>query len=113
VILLDERLDRRTARCVLAHELGHMALGHHGGPVFADSGWRARRQESDADRWAATRLVDVHELARVAAERPHDPASMARHLRITDHMLNVWLRQVGPRARAVLHGTVAAVDHAA
>lgn len=64
----DRRLTRlrpgmnaRLHRCVLAHELGHHALGHtptHFGPVHA-------KQERAAEEWGATRLFTIDDYRHV------------------------------------------------
>ncbi|HET8615479.1 MAG TPA: ImmA/IrrE family metallo-endopeptidase [Actinomycetales bacterium] len=92
VILLDVRLDRRTARCVLAHELGHALLGHTGAPPFGDVGWLARRQEAEADRWAAQRLLDAADVAAALAAHPDDAEQAALELDVTTAVLRTWLR---------------------
>ncbi len=94
VILLDERLDRRTARCVLAHELGHALLGHTGAPPFGDVGWLAVRQEAQADRWAARRLLRGTDVTRVLATFPDDCEAAAQELDVTVEVLQTWLRDV-------------------
>jgi Zn-dependent peptidase ImmA (M78 family) len=91
VILLDDRLDRRTARCVLAHELGHALLGHTGAPPFGDVGWLARRQEAQADRWAADRLLDHADVVAVLAAYPDDVDQAALELDVTTGVLRTWL----------------------
>ena len=93
VILLDERLDRRTARCVLAHELGHALLGHSGAPPYGDARWLATRQEEQADRWAARRLVRPPDLAAALAAHPDDPAAVAAELHVTVDVVATWWRQ--------------------
>lgn len=113
VILLDVRLDRRTARCVLAHELGHALLGHTGAPPFGDTGWLAVRQEDQADRWAARRLVRAPDAARALAVHPDDPAAAAAELDVTGEVLATWWRQASPDDRAVVVRTSGRVEPAA
>lgn len=59
VILLDRRLQRAERNAVLAHEIAHVDLAH----VMTGRKWFDRRQERDADRLAADRLVDLVRLA--------------------------------------------------
>lgn len=59
VILLERTLDRAERNTVLAHEIAHIDLDH----VTTGRKWFDRRQERDADRLAATRLVDLDDLA--------------------------------------------------
>lgn len=94
VILLDDRLDRRAARCVLAHELGHVALGHAGLPDVAGAHRLSARAERAADRWAARRLVPVPELRRAVALYPDDEAAAAAELDVTAEVLRVRLADV-------------------
>jgi Zn-dependent peptidase ImmA (M78 family) len=113
VILLDARLDRRAARCVLAHELGHVALGHTGAPVFRDVGWLAVRQEAQADSWAARRLLRAPDVARALAAHPTDLEAAALELHVTTHVLRTWLREMTPADRATLDRRSAAIEPAA
>ena len=102
VILLDERLDRREARCVLAHELAHALLGHAGCPPgYAERGWLARRQEAQADRWAARRLLALPQLADVLAERL-DVEAAAAALDVTAGVLRCRLDGLDPGERSAL-----------
>lgn len=64
-IVIDDRLTRVERRCVVAHELAHIDLGHHeqaatGGPGTARI---ARHREREADVLAATRLINLDALA--------------------------------------------------
>lgn len=52
-IALDPRMHRRQRRAVLAHELIHAERGDDGTHV---------KQEAHADKEAARRLVDIHQL---------------------------------------------------
>lgn len=92
VILLDRGLDRRTARCVLAHELAHALLGHTGEPPFKDVEWLAARQEVQADRWAARRLLDPADVWCALAAHPDDRDAAALELDVTPDVLSTWLR---------------------
>jgi Zn-dependent peptidase ImmA (M78 family) len=59
VILLSDRMDRAERNTTLAHEIAHIDLGHRS----TGRRWFDQRQERDADRLAATRLVGLDELA--------------------------------------------------
>ncbi|GLJ78667.1 ImmA/IrrE family metallo-endopeptidase [Microbacterium imperiale] len=55
LIRLRPGMNARLHRCVLAHELGHHALGHtptRFGPVHA-------KQERAAEEWGALRLISI------------------------------------------------------
>jgi Zn-dependent peptidase ImmA (M78 family) len=97
VILLDDRLDRRAARCVLAHELGHVVLGHTGLPDVTGADHLAARIEGAADRWAARRLLPAAELRRALALYPDDEAAAAAELDVTADVLRLRLRDVARR----------------
>lgn len=98
VILLDDRLDRRAARCVLAHELAHVALGHDGYPEVADAGRLAVRAEGAADAWAARRLVAAEALAAALAAHPDDTEAVALQLDVTPDVVRRRLGDVDARA---------------
>jgi Zn-dependent peptidase ImmA (M78 family) len=102
VILLDERLSRREARCVLAHELGHVALGHSGLPDVLGAERAARRLEGAADRWAATRLIGPAALARALVLHPDDADAAAAELDVTPEVLAHRLLGLRPHERARL-----------
>ena len=59
--------ERRRARFTIAHEVGHVALGHQGRRFRGDSGAagkalvsKIRQQERDAERFAAAFLAPAH-----------------------------------------------------
>jgi hypothetical protein len=59
--------DRRRARFTLAHEIGHMALGHDGShrrgatsAIAKELGRKVGRAEREAERFAAAFLVPAH-----------------------------------------------------
>lgn len=58
VILLEVTLDRPNRNGVLAHEVAHLDLGHSRSGIP----WFDRRQEYDADRLAAARLLPIERL---------------------------------------------------
>ena len=101
-IVLDDRLGRVGRRCVLAHELAHVDLGHHhqlagNGP---GTGRLARRNESAADLLAARRLLPESLLvgALAGAAGLSDAAEL---LDVTPRLLAVRLRCLGSEERAL------------
>lgn len=113
MILVDERLDGCQTRCVVAHELGHAVLGHGWSPDFADVDWLARRQERQADQWAARRLVTVDALAEALVAHPDDRAAAACFLDVTVDVLADRLAAVDDAERAVIRARCAALESAA
>ncbi|MCT1477703.1 ImmA/IrrE family metallo-endopeptidase [Microbacterium sp. p3-SID336] len=99
-IRLAPGMSRRTARSVLAHELGHAQLGHH--PTALASA-RAR-QERRADEWAARRLITPAAYAEAEAARGTHLASLAFELDVTIELVAAFQRLLrqdpGPRAAA-------------
>lgn len=70
------------ARCTLMHELGHAHYGHEG----VDG-----KQEFQANRWAARRLLDLDEVAEAARQEQCGAAAAAR-LDVLPSVLNIYLR---------------------
>jgi len=90
VILLDRGLDAIGRRCALAHELVHMDRTHR--PL---GGWFGRRQENEADKIAAARLLeDVGVIADALCVHPLDPEMVAEHLGVTVPVLRRRLAQL-------------------
>ena len=101
-IVLDDRLTRVGRRVVLAHELAHVDLGH------AEMAWfgvktddLGRLLESQADRLAARRLIQVNDLADAIAAS-EDTWTVAEELDVDVDTLWIRLRHLNPRERAVL-----------
>ena len=113
VILVDDRLDDRETRCVVAHELAHAVLGHRGCPEFGDREWLARRLEADADRWAACRLVPLVALGDALVTHPDDEEAVAVQLGVTTDVLRTRLVELDPAERRQLRARGAAVETAA
>lgn len=113
VILLDERLGAREARCVLAHELGHAVLGHEGCRDYAHSQWLARRMEVAADRWAAVRLVSLEQLARAVAAAPQDVEQVAAQTDVTVDVLQNRLTALSSAEATMLAEVAAGTGRAA
>lgn len=99
VILMRPGLLQVERRCSLAHELGHRALGHTGQCAYPDSRRQARRAEHHADRWAARKLIEVEDLARVS-QWANGRAEAADELWVTPHMLEVRIDGLHPAERA-------------
>lgn len=85
-IRLDPGLSVRTARSVLAHELGHATLGH---TVAADPATR-RRQEQRADEWAARLMITPAAYAAAEALRGTHRASLAFELGVTVELVAAY-----------------------
>jgi Zn-dependent peptidase ImmA (M78 family) len=113
MILVDDRLDDRATRCVVAHELAHAVLGHRGCPEFGDDEWFARRLEGEADRWAARRLVPLDDLAEVLAVHPDDEEAAAGQLGVTVDVLRTRLAALDADEREHLARRGAAREPAA
>lgn len=80
-IIISKHLDPATARCTLAHELGHAILGHDCSTPIA---------EREADRWAAKTLLTPAEVHQAAQEVGGHPAAIAAELGVTPHLLATW-----------------------
>lgn len=113
VVLLDDRLDRREARCVLAHELAHALLGHEACHDYGDSNWLALRVEAAADDWAARRLVTCQALGEALAEHPDDLEAVALRLDVMTDVVRHRLRALTDRERRALARRVARAGRAA
>ena len=81
-IVLKPRMRALVERTVLAHELGHVCLGH-----LDDR----PKHELQADRFAARHLIHPDRLREVAACTP-DPAQWALELQVTPRVLETYLR---------------------
>jgi Zn-dependent peptidase ImmA (M78 family) len=93
-IRLDPGMSARTMRSVLAHELGHAALGH---TVTTHDALR-RRQERQADAWAARLLITPAAYAAAEALRGTHRASLAFELGVTVELVIAFqdlLQRVG------------------
>lgn len=86
-IFLQSRMRAIHERSVLAHEIGHVCLGHRD---------TTPRNEKLADRWAARHLIDVDELKR-AAQSTEDLGSWCHELNVSADILDRFL-QDRPRA---------------
>lgn len=116
-IALDDRLTRVERRCVLAHELAHIDLGHMDQAATGlcwDLGTSriARRRELDADKVAARRLILTRRLAGALCEHD-DPWSVADGLDVTEHILKVRLAHLHPAERGYITRKLAMREAAA
>lgn len=89
-IRLAPGMSVRTTRSVLAHELGHVVLGHTPSTVPAIR----RQQERQADEWAACLLITADAYA--AAEEARGPhlASLAFELDVTIELVLAYQRRL-------------------
>ncbi|MCC2031797.1 ImmA/IrrE family metallo-endopeptidase [Microbacterium allomyrinae] len=86
LIRLSPGMKRRSARSVLAHELGHHILGHRPtefGPI-------RKRQEREANEWAALHLIDHAKYVEVERIRDGHLESMAFDLDVATELLTVF-----------------------
>jgi hypothetical protein len=108
VILTDRSLTRVESRCTLAHAVAHLDLGH--AAVF--DGVVEAREELDADRLAARRLLAAGDLADLlVAELPVQDTADA--LKVTPEVLALRLRYLHPAERGVLHRRMSMKEHTA
>lgn len=87
-IRLSPGMSVRTTRSVLAHELGHAALGHVPAPTPAI---RAQ-QERQADEWASSQLITPRAYAEAEAVRGPHLASLAFELEVTIELVTAYQR---------------------
>lgn len=88
-IYLEARQPHCYKRVNLAHELGHVMLGH----TRPQTDWWEARQELQADIFAAHLLIDPDEYARL--EESYDSAAAISHeLEVTPRLLDVWKNTV-------------------
>lgn len=105
-IAIDSRLRRLKARCSLAHELGHVVLGHTCGNEDSLSHYR---RELAADEFAARLLLsDLDELARTVIVTCTD-GHAARELNVTLDMYRTRLETLRDDERAYVDRHVAEV----
>lgn len=90
VVYLRKGILQVERRCSLAHELGHRALGHSGQCRHPDAARIGVRQERDADVWAATRLIELEDLADALCWTSC-PDQAAEELWVTRRLLEVRL----------------------
>lgn len=85
IIYVNPRKTHLTQRVTLAHELGHVVLGHD---------WRERHdREADeraADIWAAGILISRDDYARAEAIVGSHCGALASHLGVTAGLVAYW-----------------------
>lgn len=82
-IVVRSGLSQRHERCVLTHELAHAHFGH-----TQDS----PKNEFQADRWAARKLINPHRLRDLVAWSG-DAAEIAAELVVSTRLVRVYLEQ--------------------
>lgn len=85
-IYLTPGMRGRIARSVLAHEIGHHLFGHR--PTNDPA--QRRKQEREANVWAALRLIKAHDYAAVESEYLGHAPSMAVNLGVADELLAAY-----------------------
>ncbi|MFS0854585.1 ImmA/IrrE family metallo-endopeptidase [Microbacterium sp. 179-I 3D4 NHS] len=91
-IRLAPGMSARTTRSVLAHELGHAVLDHSP----STHPLTRRRQERQADAWAARQLITPQAYAAAEAIRgPHRP-SLAFELDVTVELVTAYQALLRP-----------------
>lgn len=103
VILLDRGLRRAERNTVLAHEIAHVDLEHR----MTGRRWFDRRQERDADRLAAARLVDLDRLAD-ALRWALCPEEVAHELDVTVDVVRRRIRSLTVEEKAEIEGRLSA-----
>jgi hypothetical protein len=83
---LRPRMRGRVLRSVLGHEIGHHVLGHR--PT--DFGPIRKRQEHQANRWAALQLIEPAAYAEAEQLRGGHVPSMAFDLNVSDELVLVY-----------------------
>lgn len=104
VIAIDKTMRRLKARCSLAHELGHVVLGH---PESCGHEFYDQRIEAEADEFAARLLLDdlaeiAHELA-ISCNHGH----AAHNLNVTLDLFEVRLFTLRPDEERYVRARVA------
>lgn len=79
-------LRRRVRRSVLAHEIAHHLLGHTPTPF----GPVRKRQETEANRWAAERLITPAAYADAERRRDGHVESMAYDLDVVPELVMIY-----------------------
>lgn len=105
VILVDESISVVERRCALAHEIAHIDTGD----IPTELCWYAARQETAADKLAARRLVDVHDLAG-KARYCSDLRELAHELGVTVDVLALRCSMLHPAERGLVNRVLLARD---
>lgn len=88
IVVMDTRLTQTERRCVIAHELEHIARG----PFPA---WMEAREEEAVERAAARKLIPLHRLAD-ALSWSQDPHEVADELWVDVPTLEARMRGLCP-----------------
>lgn len=108
VIILGEDLTPAERRTALAHEIAHLDLKH------APSGlsWFDLRQEAEADKLAARRLISLVAFAE-AVMVANDDRSIARYLDVEPAAVRLWRSTLTPAETAVIEARISTIEHVA
>lgn len=87
ILMVNTSANRGRARFSIAHELGHVLLGHRSGPGM--SGLRDSWRESQADRFAAALLMPFSLLMQEAGEAV---GSLSRRYGVSREAMRLRLR---------------------
>lgn len=87
-IVLNKGMTRRQQWCCLAHECGHVALGHWGYTL---------RQERQADEWAAGRLITPEAMERAEGVVGSSTWMLSDELDVAPWVIVIW-REMWARA---------------
>jgi Zn-dependent peptidase ImmA (M78 family) len=87
-VIMKRGLRRLEERSTLAHELGHVCLGHEDDRP---------RHEFLADRWAARHLIAPNQLSK-AMQSSDDPGQWCVDLDVTPHMLETFFSLADSRS---------------
>lgn len=99
-IQLTPGMRGRVLRSVLAHEIAHHVLGHY--PT--DFGPIRKRQETEANRWAAGYLITPEAYAEAERDRNGHAPSIAYDLNVSDELVVIYQRQLLRTEQAVYVG---------
>lgn len=99
LILVDSRVRRLIGRCSLAHELGHVILGHGASCGTELYDYRA---ELAADEWAARTLLDDVPTLIVEIATTANHGHAANNLNVTLDLLEMRLRTMDPSEAALV-----------
>ncbi|MGB4136037.1 MAG: ImmA/IrrE family metallo-endopeptidase [Microbacterium sp.] len=100
-VQLSPGMRGRVLRSVLAHEIGHHALGHR--PT--SDGLLRKRQETAANRWAALTLISPEAYAESERLRDGHLPSIAFDLDVSDELVQAYRQTLTRTDTAVyVHG---------
>jgi len=111
-IVLDDRLGQAGRRSALEHELQHVIAGDTCCKVGPDGGRQSRRQELRADDRAASRLIDLDELAD-ALLWCLDAGELAEHLNVDLRTVRARLAGLSDADKDYIDARMAEKEHTA